>query len=204
MELFQKLSELLNDNCTLSINVAKKDDRLIVSVLPGNSLVKDTAATNIVPLNISGTGKELDEGFVAAVFEPLKRVTGLLMDMQSFEEAEEAARQKSKMEAKKKTEEQEKKQFSGYVELAKINLAESKFRDALTCIERARDFVSCDNDTKALDNLKTKVNNDSGIGSMFGGPEDKSDGKNVKVKGSTAPKPMAPESDEEESDDNEE
>ena len=107
--------------------------------------------------------------------------------------------------SKQRYEEQEKKkQFNGYMELAKTNLAENKFRDALACIEKAREFASCDNETKALDTFKAKVNNDSGVGSMFGGPEDKSDGKNVKVKGSAGTKTEAPVSDEEESDDNDE
>ena len=205
MELFKRISELLDDNCTLSINVAKKGERLIVSVLPGNSLVKDTAATSqIVPLNISGTGTELDEGFVDAIFEPVKRVTGLLVDMQSFEEGEEAAKQKSKMEAKKKSEEVEKKkQYLGYVELAKTNLAESKFRDALVCIEKAREFVGNDSESKSLDPLKAKVDSDSGIGSMFGGAEDKSDGKNVKLKGTTPAKPTAQDTEDDDTEDTE-
>lgn len=205
MELFKRISELLDDNCTLSINVAKKGERLIVSVLPGNSLVKDTAATSqIVPLNISGTGTELDEGFVDAIFEPVKRVTGLLVDMQSFEEGEEAAKQKSKMEAKKKSEEVEKKkQYLGYVELAKTNLAESKFRDALVCIEKAREFVGNDSESKSLDTLKAKVDSDSGIGSMFGGAEDKSDGKNVKLKGTTPAKPTAQDTEDDDNEDTE-
>ena len=205
MELFKRISELLDDNCTLSINVAKKGERLIVSVLPGNSLVKDTAATSqIVPLNISGTGAELDEGFVDAIFEPVKRVTGLLVDMQSFEEGEEAAKQKSKMEAKKKSEEVEKKkQYLGYVELAKTNLAESKFRDALVCIEKAREFVGNDSENKSLDTLKAKVDSDSGIGSMFGGADDKSDGKNVKLKGTTTAKPTAQETEDDYNEDSE-
>ena len=205
MELFKRISELLDDNCTLSINVAKKGERLIVSVLPGNSLVKDTAATSqIVPLNISGTGTELDEGFVDAIFEPVKRVTGLLVDMQSFEEGEEAAKQKSKMEAKKKSEEVEKKkQYLGYVELAKTNLAESKFRDALVCIEKAREFVGNDSESKSLDTLKAKVDSDSGIGSMFGGAEDKSDGKNVKLKGTPTAKPTAQETEDDYNEDSE-
>lgn len=206
MELFKRISELLDDNCTLSINVAKKGERLIVSVLPGNSLVKDTAATSqIVPLNISGTGTELDEGFVDAIFEPVKRVTGLLVDMQSFEEGEEAAKQKSKMEAKKKSEEAEKKkQYLGYVELAKTNLAENKFRDAHTCVEKAREFVSSESENKSLEALKAKVDEDSGLGSMFGGPEDMSDGKNVKLKGTTpTAKPTAQDTEDDDNEDTE-
>ena len=205
MELFKRISELLDDNCTLSINVAKKGERLIVSVLPGNSLVKDTAATSqIVPLNISGTGAELDEGFVDVIFEPVKRVTGLLVDMQSFEEGEEAAKQKSKMEAKKKFEEiEKKKQYLGYVELAKTNLAESKFRDALVCIEKAREFVGSDSESKSLDTLKAKVDSDSGIGSMFGGAEDKSDGKNVKLKGTAPAKPATQDTEDDDNKDSE-
>lgn len=42
MEIFKTLNEMLGDGSTLTITIAKKGEELIVSVLPGNNLVKDT------------------------------------------------------------------------------------------------------------------------------------------------------------------
>lgn len=67
MELFTKLSEIMGEGCTLAITIAKTKNGMTVSVLPGNSLVKDAAKNKIAPLNISGSASELDEGFVNAI-----------------------------------------------------------------------------------------------------------------------------------------
>jgi PRTRC genetic system protein E len=180
MELFKKMSEMLGEGSTLTITVAKKGDKLVVGVLPGNSLVKDSAKGRIVPLNLSGTPDELDNGFVEAIAAPVGKASGLLSDMASFEKAQEEAKEKSKMEAEKKAaEDKKKKEFAEWIELAKANLKEEKFRDALTCIAGARKIAS-DSDKSTLDKLEAEVAQSSGVGSMFGGPEDKSDGKNVK------------------------
>ena len=78
------------------------------------------------------------------------------------------------------TEEKKKKEMNEWVSLAKQNLKEEKFRDALTCITSARKVAS-DKDTSSLDKLEAEVAKMSGVGTMFGAVEDKSDGKNVKL-----------------------
>lgn len=81
MEIFKKINELLGEGCTLTINVAKKGELLVVGVMPGNPLVKDAAVKNLAPLNISGTAEELDEGFLASIEAPMSRATGLLVEI---------------------------------------------------------------------------------------------------------------------------
>ncbi len=180
MEVFKKISEMLGEGSTLTITVAKKGDNLIVGILPGNSLVKDNAKGRIVPLNLTGTPEELDNGFLEAIEAPVAKASGLLTNMASFEKAQEEAKAKSKMEAEKKAaEEKKKKELSEWIDLARKNLKEEKFRDALTCIAGARK-IATDSDKATLDKLEADVATASGAGSMFGGPEDKSDGKNVK------------------------
>lgn len=183
MELFKKISEMLGDGSTLSITVAKKGENLVVGVLPGNNIVKDAAKSRIVPLNLSGTPDELDEGFVEAISAPIAKASGLLSDMASFEAAQEEAKAKSKMEADKKAaEDKRKKELSEWIALANQNLKENKFRDALTCIANARK-VAVDSDKATLDKLEADVAKTSGAGSMFGEAEDASDGKNIKLGG---------------------
>ena len=179
---------MLGDGSTLSITIAKKGENLVVGVLPGNDLVKDAAKSRIVPLNLSGTPVELDEGFIEAVFTPITKASGLLSDIASFEAAQEEAKAKSKMEADKKSaEDKRKKELGEWIDLAKQNLKENKFRDALTCVANARKKAT-DSDKSALDKLEAEIAKTSGAGSMFGEAEDASDGKNVKLGGSSKSK----------------
>lgn len=204
MNLFTTLSEVLGNGCTATITIAQKDGIMTVGVLPGNDLVKDAAKNNLVPLNISGTPEELDEGFVATIAEPIKKTTGLLVDMAAFEQATEEAKAKSKMEEERKAAEKNRKeQFNGYIALAKTNLKEQKYRDALTCLESARK-VATDADKATIKQLEQEINNNSGSGALFGPAEDKSDGKNVKLPQGKGKKATNASEDNDENDDNEE
>lgn len=181
MNLFKTLSEVLGNGCTATITIAQKDGIMTVGILPGNNLVKDGAKNKIVPLNVSGTPEELDEGFVDAIAEPVRKTAGLLVDMASYEQAAEEAKAKSKMEEEKKVAEvNRKKDYDGYVSLARTNLKEQKYRDALKCVESARK-VALPSDKTALDTLTNEINTASGEGALFGPSEDKSDGKNVSL-----------------------
>ncbi|WP_286150972.1 PRTRC system protein E [Bacteroides acidifaciens] len=201
MEFFKKINDLLGEGCTLSINVAKKGDTLIVGVLPGNPLVKDAAAKNLSPLNVSGTPDELDEGFLAAIEAPISRTTGLLVDMASFEKGEADAKAKSAMIAKQKEEKQKKEaEFKGYLSLAQENCNADKFKDAKTCLDKARAVCDgSDSQNKQIRDMESNINQKSGEGSIFGGVVDKSDGKNVVFKASKTKPAPAPKSDDEDS-----
>ncbi len=181
MELFKKISEMLGNGSTVTITIAKKGESLTVGVLPGNNLVKDAAKGRFVPLNLTGTADELDAGFLEAISAPIAKASGLLSDMAAFEKAQEEAKAKSKMEADRKSaEEKKKKEINEWLDLAKTNLDEKKYRDSLTCIAAARELIG-NGDTSALDKLEAEVSKTSGSGSIFGASEDFSDGKNVKI-----------------------
>lgn len=201
MEFFKKINDLLGEGCTLSINVAKKGNTLTVGVLPGNPIVKDAAAKHLSPLNISGTPDELDEGFLGAIEAPISRTTGLLVDMASFEKAEADAKAKSAMIAKQKEEKQKKEaEFKGYIALAQENCNADKFKDAKTCLDKARAVCDgSDPQNKQIRDMESSINQKSGEGSIFGGVVDKSDGKNVVFKASKTKAAPAPKSDEEDS-----
>lgn len=187
MELFKHFSKVLEDGNTANITIAKKGETLSVSVLPGNDLVKDAAKNKITPLNISGTAEELDEGFAAA-FAPIKKAVGLLSDMASFEKSvAEAEAASKKAEAEKKQAEAANKSFKDYMALAKTNLDEAKYRDALTCVASAEKFATTDAQKTAVATFRSDVDTKSGAGTIFGGNEDKSDGKNI-TPGTAAPK----------------
>lgn len=182
MDLFKTLDEILKESCSVNISVSKKGNELVVGVLPANNLVKDGAKNSIVPLNISGTAEELDNGFCQAIKEPIERTCGLLIDLKSFEDAEKEAKEKSQMLKSQKQERDKRlKTFNSYISLIEKNINESKFKDALTCIEKAKDFGKEPIQVKKLKDLSDKVNNIFGPGNMFGVSNDMSDGKNISL-----------------------
>lgn len=203
MNLFKTLSEVLGHGCTATITIAQKDGVMTVGVLPGNNLVKDSAKNKIVPLNLTGTPEELDEGFVNAISEPIRKTSGLLVDMATFEKAAEEAKAQSKMEEEKKeAEAKRKKEYDGYMALARTNLKESKYRDALKCVESAKKS-STPADKSAMDALINEINSQSGQSALFGPAEDKSDGKNVSLASTKAVKKAKPENNDDDDEPNE-
>jgi hypothetical protein len=81
--------------------------------------------------------------------------------------------------AKKAKEDKDKakKEFDGYIELARQNLKDEKFLDAKKCLDKAAAVK--DADKALIDKARKAVDERSGAGSIFGGPIDKSDGKNI-------------------------
>ena len=181
MELFTKLSEIMGEGCTLAITIAKTKNGMTVSVLPGNSLVKDAAKNKIAPLNISGSASELDEGFVNAIIQPVATTSKLFVDMKSFEESQAAAKEASEME--KKTKEKaavSKVQYDKWMELAEQNRKESKYKDALTCAKKALEVAGDVAGGQVKTDAFIKKVNDESAANLFGA-EDKSDSKNIKI-----------------------
>lgn len=200
MDLFTKLSEIMGEGCTLAINIAKTKDGMTVSVLPGNSLVKDAAKNKITPLNVSGSAEELDEGFVNAIIQPVASSAKMLVDMKSFEEGQAAAKAASEMEKKaKETAVKNKELFSKWMELAEQNKNESKFKDAITCAQNALKVSEGVAGAQGKADTFIKKCNEEASASLFGG-EDLSDGKNTKID-TKKTKTSTEQSDEEENED---
>lgn len=94
--MFQNFYDMMVEEQMLTINLMKKGDKLIVCVLPRSEKVKDEARNHFTPLNLEGTPAELDAGFIAAISNPVKRVSGMLKNMADFEEKTEKAAAESK------------------------------------------------------------------------------------------------------------
>lgn len=205
MELFTKLSEIMGEGCTLTINIAKTENGMTVGVLPGNTLVKDAAKSKIVPLNINGTAEELDEGFVDAIISPIAKTNGMFADIKAFEEAQEEAKKASEM--AKKASKMEKKNadlFTKWMALADKNFKESKFKDAITCAKNALKFADTVSGGQSKADTLIKKATDSSTGGLFGDSDDKSDGKNIKIDTkASAPDKASEESDDDDDSDNE-
>lgn len=94
--MFQNFYDMMVEEQMLSINLMKKGDKLVVCVLPRSEKVKDTARQHFTPLNLEGTPAELDTGFIAAISNPVRKVSGMLKNMADFEEKAEKAAVESK------------------------------------------------------------------------------------------------------------
>ena len=111
--------------------------------------------------------------------------------------------------AKQREEKQRKEvEFKGYLALAKENNDAHKFKDARTCLDKAR--IATDGSEaqiKLIKEMDSTIEKSSGIDNIFGAPEDTSDGKNVVFKASkakSAPAPKAASEDEGDSEDEDE
>ena len=197
MDLFKRLSESMVEGTTIAMTIAKTESGIVVSVLPGNSLVKDAAKNKFVPICLNGTPEEMDEGFLDKILKPIAKANGLLSNIKDFEEAQEEAKKASEME--KKAKEEAKKyadEFAGWMTIAEQNHSENKFKDSLTCLagaEKVADKVK--GGKEKVEALRKRVKEALGEGTMFGASaEDMSDGKNVKP--GKAPVKLAPKTEE--------
>ena len=170
------------EGSTLAITMAKTEKGITVSVLPGNSLVKDAAKNKFVPICLSGTAEEMDEGILETILQPVAKANGLLSNIKDFEAAQEAAKAASEMEKKAKDEAKKATEdFGAWMAIAEQNFTENKYKDSLTCLDGAEKLAAKVNGQTKVDALRKKVKEALGEGTMFGAAtEDKSDGKNIK------------------------
>ena len=176
MEFFNFINSKISDGVQLNITIRKVGENLTMSIIPDTKAVKDKAVKDIEPLVLTGTANDFEKGFESA-FAPVVNVIGLVSDVSEYEKNIEEARKKTEMETKKKKDaEANKKSFSDHIELAKLLFAEDKFKDAITVLDKASSING--SDLNAISKLRSKIEEKSS-GGLFGGVEDKSDGKRL-------------------------
>jgi PRTRC genetic system protein E len=204
MEFFNLIASKMQDGQQLNMTIRKNGEKLVLSMIPDTKGVKDKAVSDLEPLVLNGTPQEFEEQFEQAL-TPVEKAFSLISEVNDFEKRLDEARKKTEMESKKKKEEDEQKQkFLDHLNLAKKLLDEQKFKDSKTVLAKAEALPGADK--KACDDLKKKIEEKSGAGGLFGGVEDKSDGKELipgKTK-ATAPAPAESESEQEDEQNDEE
>lgn len=83
---FTRLNELMQDDQTINLNLLKKGGRIHVCVMPKVRNMAAAAAGKLIPLSLSGTPAELDQGFFTAICEPIKERFGLISNTEAFRE----------------------------------------------------------------------------------------------------------------------
>ena len=186
MEFFKTIADFLQDGQQLQMAIRKSGESIAVSILPDNRGVKDKAVENITPLVMSGTPEDFEEGFKDAL-KPLAQAQGLVSNIKEFEESTEKAKCESEMAKKLKDEAaKQKKEFNDLIALARKNNDEHKFKDARAVLSKASALPSAEK--AIIDKVSREIDAKSGVGNMFGGEEDLSDGKNL----TPGAKPAAP------------
>ena len=181
MDFFKTIAEHLHDGQQLTLTIKKSGEKLVASILPDTSSVKDKAVSDIAPLVMSGTPEDFETGFAEAL-EPVDKVLGLVSDVSTYEMEVDAARAKTEMGNKKKAEaDKQKKQYAELLVLVKKNIESKKYNDAKTVLDKAA-ALPC-SDKKEIDNILADIVEKSGAGSLFGAAEDKSDGRELSLGG---------------------
>lgn len=93
----------------IKILIRQQDGQLIVSTLLVNEQCGDKARHHIVPLNLTGSPEELDNGYFDTITQPLQQASGLMTNMDAHLKSVEQARLQSQMEKEKAAKEEKAK-----------------------------------------------------------------------------------------------
>jgi PRTRC genetic system protein E len=118
---------------------------LIVSVLFFNHQSGDEAAKLIPPMLLKGTPAELDNGFFAAINEPVQKASALFANMAQYNQSIETAKGKSKMEQgqqdkEKKEKENRKKQYEEKMKRVAELEEKKKIGEAIGAMPKAEEY----------------------------------------------------------------
>lgn len=168
MDFFQQLAAL-NLKGTLNLTIAPSSDGLVVSVRLDNQNVTDAARKNIPPLLLKGTGQQLDEGFFSSLNQPLKQVSALLTNMETFQKGVETAAANSAIEKKKADEakkiaDEAKKGYDAAMKKVTELETESKWREAYGKLPKPEAFPTY---AKAIKDKQTELRQKFSQGSLF-------------------------------------
>lgn len=168
---FTQISQLMTQGVDLTIVIRRKENELIVSTLPKSNTLKDEAQHHIVPLTLAGTPAEIDAGFLQAIAQPIGRATGLIVNLEQFEQQAAKASANSKAakdaQAKESKEEKEKREkCERFMKKADELIAVQKFDEALVNLQQAR-LSAVGTTIKTVDEKITEVKTKLSQGSLF-------------------------------------
>ena len=144
---FTQINQMMNQSVDITLVIRKKDGTLTVSAIPKVNGLKDEAQNHIVPLVITGTPEELDMGFIQAICQPIQKVSGLLTNMNSFEQQAEKAESNSKAAKELKDKEakaakEKKEKFDKHMKNVEDFESQKKYSEALLNLQQAKTFAT--------------------------------------------------------------
>lgn len=155
----------------ITMVIRKSATGMTVSVLPKSNGLKDEAQNHIVPLTLSGLPGELDAGFMNAIANPVRKVSGLLTNMAEFEKQADKAAANSKaskeQKAKETKEEKEKREkYEKHMKKAEELITARNHKEAVTALGQARLYATEQN-RKTVDEKIEEQKRAMNQGSLF-------------------------------------
>lgn len=168
---FTHISQLMTQGVDLTIVIRRKESELIVSTLPKSNGLKDDAQHHIVPLTLTGTPTELDASFMQTIAQPVQKATGLIVNLEQFEQQMTKASASSKAakdaQAKESKEEKEKRErCEKSIKRADDMIAINRLDDALLNLQAAR-LNTTEQTKKTVDEKIAEVKAKLNQGSLF-------------------------------------
>ena len=144
---FTQINQLMAQSVDITMVIRKSATGMTVSVLPKSNGLKDEAQNHIVPLTLSGLPEELDAGFMNAIANPVRKVSGLLTNMAEFEKQADKAAANSKaskeQKAKETKEEKDKREkYEKHMKKAEELIAARNHKEAVTALGQARLYAT--------------------------------------------------------------
>lgn len=168
---FTQINQLMAQSVDITMVIRKSAIGMTVSVLPKSNGLKDEAQNHIVPLTLSGLPGELDAGFMNAIANPVRKVSGLLTNMAEFEKQADKAAANSKaskeQKAKETKEEKEKREkYEKHMKKAEELIAAKNHKEAVTALGQARLYATEQNQ-KTVDEKIEEQKRAMNQGSLF-------------------------------------
>lgn len=175
---FTEINRMMTEGVDITLVIRRSGGQMIVSALPKANGLKDEAQNRIIPLTMTGTPAEMDEGFLAAVSKPLTKASGLLTNIAEFERQTDMAAQNSKAvkeakAAEAKAKKERKESYDRQMKKAEELIASKNYKEAMTVLQQAQKEAS-EAERKALAEKMDKVREDMSQGSLFGDDDDSS------------------------------
>ena len=168
---FTQINQLMAQSVDITMVIRKSATGMTVSVLPKSNGLKDEARNHIVPLTLSGLPEELDAGFMNAIANPVRKVSGLLTNMAEFEKQADKAAANSKaskeQKAKETKEEKDKREkYEKHMKKAEELIAARNHKEAITTLGQARLYATEQN-RKTVDEKIEEQKRAMNQGSLF-------------------------------------
>lgn len=135
----------ISGDLNITIKAGATEGNYIVSVLLNNPKCGDDAKQLIPPLVLKGTAEELDSGFFGSITQPMQQTSELMVNMEAYLKAQEAAKQQSAMEKEKadrerKEKEAREKKYAEAMKKADELEKEGKHREAWMKVPEVSDY----------------------------------------------------------------
>lgn len=110
MSFFSRLAELVGEDYIVQIAVQKKGNSLSVSILPKSAHDKSTTKGTIVPIVISGSPDQIDQGIISAIAQPIQSLNQLVVSGDAFVKQEKKSSKPTTVKTEPKKEESKKEE----------------------------------------------------------------------------------------------